>query len=74
MQIVLCKKSLMRLPGTGGDLVEALREGEHSIIIKDCLDRCQRCDLGLIIASADGMPLAAKDASALLSDVEALAD
>jgi hypothetical protein len=72
MMIQLCKKSIDRLGAAGAKLVSELRDREHSLIIKDCLDRCMGCDKGLIIASADGMPLSAAKPEKLLESVAAL--
>lgn len=58
MQIALCKKSIERLAPGMAFVISTLRDREHTPIIKDCLNRCQRCDLGGVIAVADGMPLA----------------
>ncbi len=54
-------------------LLAALRDREHSPIVKDCLDRCQRCALGFVIASADGMPLGVTTFEQLLAEVDTLA-
>jgi hypothetical protein len=73
MQIALCKKSIERsVPGLAS-VVAMLRDREHTPIVKDCLNRCQRCDLGGVIALADGMPLAAPTFEAFLIDLDALA-
>jgi uncharacterized protein YuzB (UPF0349 family) len=71
MQVQLCKKSIER-PG-GDALVEALQDREHTVIVKDCLNRCQGCNLGLFIAVADGSPLSGKTADKILADVDELA-
>ena len=72
MNIQLCKKSVERLPAGVPGAISALREREHTPIVKDCLNRCQRCDLGGVIAVADGTPLAAPTLEALLDDLDAL--
>jgi len=71
--VQLCKKSLERLGAGAKPLVSSLRDGEHTPIVKDCLDRCQACDKGLIIAAADGMPLSAATAGKLLATIAELA-
>ena len=43
------------------------------MVLKDCLDRGTECDKGLIIASADGMPLSAINPAKLLATVAELA-
>ena len=73
MMIQLCKKSLDRIGAAGKQLVDDLREREHSPIIKDCLDRCTACDKGLIIATAGGFPLSAAKPEKLLAGVDELA-
>ncbi len=73
MQIQLCKKSIERLGEGLGALVSELREREHTPVVKDCLDRCQRCDLGLVIANADGIPMSASTVDQLLCDLDTLA-
>jgi hypothetical protein len=74
MQIQLCKKSIERL-GTGmPSLLSSLRDREHSPTVKDCLNRCQACDQGFIIATADGLPMRAKHAEQLLDDLDSLAE
>lgn len=73
MNIQLCKKSIERLPGGSAATLSSLRDREHTPIVKDCLNRCQRCDLGGVIAVADGTPLSAPTLEALLEDLDALA-
>jgi hypothetical protein len=72
VNVQLCKKSLERLPGGAAPVVSALRDREHTPVVKDCLNRCQRCDLGALVAVADGAPLAAQTLDALLDDLDAL--
>ena len=50
-----------------------LRDREHSPVVKDCLNRCEGCELGGLIAIADGMPMSAPTFDAFLSDLDALA-
>ena len=59
MQVELCKKSIERLAADFAPLLSALRDREHAPVVKDCLNRCQRCDLGFVIATADGTPMSA---------------
>ena len=73
MQVELCKKSLERLNTDLAPLLSALRDREHTPVVKDCLNRCQRCDLGFVIATADGMPMSASTLDDLLGDLDALA-
>ncbi len=73
MQISLCKKSVERLGPGMSPFLEVLRDREHEPTLKDCLQRCQGCDLGLLIASADGMPMSAKHVDKLLADLDELA-
>jgi hypothetical protein len=72
--IQLCKKGLDRLGAEARPLLSSLREQEHSVVIKDCLDRCIGCDKGLIIASVDGMPVSAASPAKLLATVAELAE
>ena len=72
MQVELCRKSLERLGAPLADVVSELREREHTPVVKDCLNRCQRCELGFAMATVDGMPLAASSVTALLADIDAL--
>lgn len=72
MKIELCKKSIARPEGDA--LVEALQEREHTVLVKDCLNRCQGCTLGLYIAVADGAPLSSKTPEKLLADIDTLAE
>lgn len=85
MRIELCKKSVERLttdlasaagpsPPALTRLLFALREREHTPLVKDCLNRCQRCDLGFVMATADGTPISASTLDQLLADLDALAD
>ena len=74
MIVRLCRKGLLRLGSEQETLIDALRDREHSPVIKDCLDRCGRCETGALIATADGMPLSAADAAELLTQVDALAE
>ena len=73
MQIQLCRKSVERLPDALASVLSALRDREHSPVVKDCLNRCEGCERGGLIAIADGMPMCAPTFDALLSDLEALA-
>ena len=73
MQIHLCKKSLERVPGGAAAALATLRERDHVPVVKDCLNRCERCERGDVIAVADGMPLGAATFEALLGDLDALA-
>ncbi len=73
MQVQLCKKSLDRLGAGKTELLDALAEREHDVLVKDCLNRCQGCDLGLVIAAADGVPMSAKHVAKLLGDLDELA-
>ena len=73
MNVQLCKKSIDRLAGGMPVAISTLRERAHVPVVKDCLNRCQRCDLGGVIAVADGMPLAAPSLEVLLGDLDALA-
>jgi hypothetical protein len=73
VQIHLCKKSIERLAPGLAEVISTLREREHTPVVKDCLNRCQRCDLGGMIAVADGVPLAAATFEAFLGDIDALA-
>ena len=74
MQIQLCKKSIDRLGSQRSTLLESLRDRDHSPVIKDCLTRCEACDQGLLIASADGLPLRAKDTDQLLDQIDSLSE
>jgi hypothetical protein len=73
VRIELCKKSIERLGPDTARLLSALRDREHAPLVKDCLNRCQRCDLGFVTATADGTPLSASTADELLADLDALA-
>ncbi|HEY4185963.1 MAG TPA: hypothetical protein VGP07_12895 [Polyangia bacterium] len=73
MRVEFCKKSVQRLATDVAPFVEALREREHVPVVKDCLNRCQRCDLGFVMATADGTPLSASTLEQLLGDLDALA-
>jgi hypothetical protein len=73
VEIHLCKKSIERLSPGLASVISALRDREHTPVVKDCLNRCQRCDLGGVLAVADGMPLSAQTFEAFLSDLDALA-
>ena len=74
MQIQLCKKSIERLGPAMAPLLEELRERSYTPTVKDCLNRCQNCERGLIVVTAEGMPMAAHSVEKLLSDLEQLAD
>jgi hypothetical protein len=73
VRIELCKKSIERLSSDLAPLLSALRDREHSPVVKDCLNRCQRCDLGFVMATADGTPMSASTLEQLLADLDALA-
>jgi len=73
MNVQLCKKSVDRVPGGASGVIATLRERAHTPVLRDCLNRCQRCDAGGLIAVADGMPLGAATLGALLDDLDALA-
>lgn len=74
MQIQLCKKSIERLGAGMPSLLSCLRDRDHSPTVKDCLNRCQTCDQGFIIATADGLPMRAKQAEQLLHDLDSMAE
>lgn len=72
MQIQLCRKSLDRLgPGTE-PLLAGLEQRQHSVLVRDCLNRCNDCRLGRLMATADGIPIEAQDGTQLLSDLDEL--
>ena len=73
MQVELCRKSLERLGAPLAALLAELREREHTPVVKDCLNRCQKCELGFVIATVDGTPLGAAGVTVLLADIDALA-
>lgn len=73
MQIQLCKKSLDQLGKGSSALLSALEERELSWLIKDCLNRCQGCQLGLVIATVDGAPMSARTVEKFLADLDELA-
>ena len=73
MQVELCRKSVERLGAPLAQLVSDLREREHTPVVKDCLNRCQRCELGYVMATVDGTPLGALSVTAFLADIDALA-
>jgi uncharacterized protein YuzB (UPF0349 family) len=72
MRVELCKKSIERPEGQ--ELVAALQDREHTVVVKDCLNRCQGCNLGLFIAVAEGAPLSGKTADKILAAVDELAE
>lgn len=71
MIVELCKTALLRLGPGATTLLDALRDREHSPVIKDCLDRCESCEKGVLVAKAGPMPLSPRDAKELLSLVDA---
>ena len=73
MQVELCRKSVERVGAPLALLLSELREREHTPVVKDCLNRCQKCELGSVMATVDGTPLGASSVSALLGDIDALA-
>jgi hypothetical protein len=73
LQVELCRKSFERLGAPLAALVSELREREHTPVVKDCLNRCQRCELGFVMATADGTPMSASTLTELLADLDALA-
>ena len=74
MIIQLCKKSVERVGAAGKAMLGTLRDNEHSIVLKDCLDRCMACDKGLIIATVEGTPVSGLGPDKILAMVEALAE
>lgn len=73
MNVQLCKKSIERLPAGVPGTIAALREREHTPVVKDCLNRCQRCELGGVIAVVEGAPVSAPTLEAFLRDLDELA-
>jgi hypothetical protein len=74
VKVELCKKSVERNGAEqAATLLSALRDREHTPVIRDCLTRCQRCDLGFLIANVDGMPLGAANGEELLAQLDQLA-
>jgi hypothetical protein len=72
MEIQFCRKSLERLgPGTE-PLLAGLRQRQHTTVVRECLNRCQDCQRGRLMASADGVPLDAEDGDKLLADLDEL--
>ena len=72
MQIQLCRKSLDRL-GPGSDaLLAGLEQRQHTVMVRDCLNRCNDCRLGRLMATADGIPIEAQDGTQLLRDLDEL--
>jgi len=73
VKVSLCKKSVER-PGIDlPTLLSALRDREHVPVIQDCLNRCQRCEMGFVMANADGMPMGAATVDELLGQLDQLA-
>jgi uncharacterized protein YuzB (UPF0349 family) len=74
VKVELCKKSLERNGAQpAATLLSALRDREHVPVIRDCLTRCQRCDLGFLIVNVDGMPVGAANGEELLRQLDELA-
>ena len=73
MQVELCRKSIERLGAPLTPLLSELRDREHTPVVKDCLNRCQKCELGFAMATVDGTPVGASSVAALLADIDALA-
>jgi hypothetical protein len=73
VQVELCRKSVERVGAPLGPLLSELRAREHTPVVKDCLNRCQKCELGFVMATVGGTPLAASSVTALLADIDALA-
>jgi len=73
VNVQLCKKSIERLPAGLPATISLLRDREHTPILKDCLNRCQSCERGDLVAVADGTPLGAPTLEALLEGLDALA-
>ena len=72
MNVRLCGAQLGRL-GTGGmQLYKSLREAGHAVQMAGCLDRCKVCETQ-VVASADGMPIAAANPAELMEQVAAIA-
>jgi hypothetical protein len=72
MKVQLCKKGIERLGPGMESLLDALREREHTPVVRECLSRCQECNAGQLLAIADGMPLGAANAERLLADLDEL--
>lgn len=72
MKVQLCRKGIERLGAGREALLEALREREHTPVVRECLSRCQECNAGQLLAIADGMPLTTANAEQLLADLEEL--
>lgn len=72
MEIQLCRKSLERLGQGSEPLLEGLRQRQHTPVVRECLNRCNDCRLGQLTATADGIPIAAKDGDHLLSSLDEL--
>ena len=73
VKVELCKKSVERPGNDLPALLSALRDRDHVPVIRDCLNRCQRCELGFVMANADGMPMGAATVDELLGQLDQLA-
>ena len=73
MKVELCKKSLERLTTDIASLLSSLRDREHTPVLRDCLNRCQRCEAGVLVAAVDGLPIGAGTIDHLLGELDALA-
>jgi uncharacterized protein YuzB (UPF0349 family) len=74
VKVELCKKSIERNGAEqAATLLAALRDRDHVPVIRDCLTRCQRCDLGFLIANVDGVPVGSANAEQLLAELDQLA-
>jgi len=65
---------MIRLGPEAAKLLCTLREREHTPIVVDCLDRCTVCETGKLVATADAIPLATKNAEELLALLDEIGD
>jgi uncharacterized protein YuzB (UPF0349 family) len=60
---------MANLGDTAARLRSEIERREHFLVEKDCLNRCQGCQLGLLIAVVDGAPMSAKTVEKFLADL-----
>ena len=73
LQVHFCKRSLGRLGPGVTPLLSGLRERGHTPVVRECLNCCQDCNLGMLVTMVDGTPMSATDGPKLLSDLDELA-
>ena len=72
MQVHFCQRSLGRLGPGMEPLLGALRDRGHTPVVRECLNCCQDCNLGMLVTRIDGTPMSVADGDKLLGELDEL--